>query len=144
MNLVQKNVSHPWMCDVLGHLTTRHYVAMFDDAAYHLLYKVYGWTGSSDVDGKIAWADVQHVINYQAEVAAGDLLEIHAGLNKIGTKSITVFYEMRNLGSDEAAATLECTSVLFDLQTRKAIKISEELRDLASKHLIETTDSDSE
>ena len=36
MNLVQKSVAHPWMCDVLGHLTTRHYVAMFDDAAYHL------------------------------------------------------------------------------------------------------------
>ncbi|SVB69421.1 uncharacterized protein METZ01_LOCUS222275, partial [marine metagenome] len=27
MNLVQKSVAHPWMCDVLGHLTTRHYVA---------------------------------------------------------------------------------------------------------------------
>ena len=117
MNLVQKSVSHPWMCDVLGHLTTRHYVAMFDDAAYHLLYKVFGWTGSSDADGKIAWADVRHVINYQAEVAAGDLLEIHAGLNKIGTKSTTIFYEIRNLGSHEVAATLECTCVLFDLQT---------------------------
>ena len=117
---------------------------MFDDAAYHLLYKVFGWTGSSDADGKIAWADVRHVIDYQAEVAAGDLLEIHAGLTKIGTKSITVFYEMRNLGSHEAAATLEFTSVLFDLQPRKSIKISEPLRELASKHLIEKTDSDSE
>ena len=38
MVLVQKNVAHPWMCDVLGHMTTRHYVAMFDDAAYHMLY----------------------------------------------------------------------------------------------------------
>jgi acyl-CoA thioesterase FadM len=51
---------------------------------------------------------------------------------------------MRDLGSHEVAATLECTSVLFDLQTRKSIKISEPLRELASKHLIEKTDSDSE
>ena len=46
MVLVQKSVAHPWMCDVLGHMTTRHYVAMFDDAAYHMLYNVFGWTGS--------------------------------------------------------------------------------------------------
>ena len=137
MILVQKSVSHPWMCDVLGHLTTRHYVAMFDDAAYHLLYAVFGWTGSSDADGKIAWADVRHTIDYRAEVAAGDILEIRAGLIKIGTKSITVFYEMTNIGSNEVAATLECVSVLFNLQTRKSLKITEPLRELASTHLIE-------
>ena len=45
---VQKCVAHPWMCDVLGHLTTRFYVGMFDDASYHLLHAVFGWTGASD------------------------------------------------------------------------------------------------
>ena len=45
MILVQKSVAHPWMCDVLGHMTTRHYVAMFDDSSYHFLYTVFGWTG---------------------------------------------------------------------------------------------------
>ena len=78
MVLVQKSVAHPWMCDVLGHMTTRHYVAMFDDAAYHMLYNVFGWTGSSDDDNKIAWADVQHIIDYKAEVSVGDILEIEA------------------------------------------------------------------
>ena len=64
---VQKSVAHPWMCDVLGHMTTRHYVAMFDDAAYHMLYSVFGWTGSSDDKNRIAWADVQHTIDYKAD-----------------------------------------------------------------------------
>ena len=144
MILVQKSVAHPWMCDVLGHLTTRHYVAMFDDAAYHLLYAVFGWIGSSDTDDKIASVDVRHIIDYRSEVAAGDILEIRAGLTKIGTKSITVLYEMTNLGSNEVAATLECVSVIFDLQTRKSLKIPESLRELASKHLIEKTDNESE
>ncbi len=53
MVLVQKSVAHPWMCDVLGHMTTRHYVAMFDDAAYHMFYTVFGWTGSSDDENKL-------------------------------------------------------------------------------------------
>jgi len=134
--VVQKGVAHPWMCDVLGHLTTRHYMAMFDDAAYHLLYAVFGWAGASNADGQIGWVDVRHLIEYRAEVTAGDVLEIRAGLTKIGTKSITITYEMTNLGKNEIAATLECVCVLFDLQKRKSIALSEQLRELAAKHLV--------
>ena len=135
MVLVQKSVAHPWMCDVLGHMTTRHYVAMFDDAAYHMLYEVFGWTGSSDDDNKIAWADVNHTIDYKAEVSAGDILEIEGKLTKIGNKSITIYYEMKNLGKNEVAASLQVISVLFDLELRESVEISEELKQLASKHL---------
>jgi acyl-CoA thioester hydrolase len=116
-------------------MTTRHYVAMFDDAAYHMLYSVFGWTGSSDDENRIAWADVQHTIDYKAEVSAGDILEIEAKLTKIGNKSITIYYEMKNLGNNEVAATLQVISVLFDLKTRESVVISEDLKDLASKHL---------
>jgi len=141
MIVVQKGVAHPWMCDVIGHLTTRYYMAMFDDAAYHLLYAVFGWAGASDAEGKIGWADVRHIIEYRAEVAAGDVLEIRAGLTKIGIKSITISYEMTNLGNKETAATLECVCVLFDLQSRESIELSDQLRELASKHLIKTADN---
>ena len=135
MVLVQKSVAHPWMCDVLGHMTPRHYVAMFDDAAYHMLYEIFGWTGSSDDENKIAWADVNHTIDYKAEVSAGDILEIEAKLTKIGNKSITIYYEMKNLGKNEVAASLQVISVLFDLESRESVKISEELKLLASKYL---------
>ena len=134
MVLVQKSVAHPWMCDVLGHMTTRHYVAMFDDAAYHMLYNVFGWTGSSDNENRIAWADVQHTLDYKAEVSAGDLLEIQAKLTKVGNKSITIYYEMKNLGNGEVAATLQVVCVLFDLNTRESVKMSDELRQLASNY----------
>ena len=138
MIVVQKGVAHPWMCDVIGHMTTRHYVAMFDDAAYHLLYTVFGWAGARDPDGKIGWSDARHVIEYKAEVLAGDVLVVRSGLTKVGTKSITIFYEMTNLEKNEIAATLECVCVLIDLQARKSVELSEQLRELASQHLIET------
>jgi len=133
---VQKSVAHPWMCDVLGHLTTRFYVGMFDDASYHLLHAVFGWTGASDDTGKTAWVDARHLIEYQAEVTAGDLLEIRACLIRIGTKSITVSYEMTNLGNNETAATMEVIYVLFDLKKRKGLALTDELREKASKHLV--------
>ena len=137
MIVVQKSVAHPWMCDVLGHMTTRFYLNMFDDASYHILYEVFGWSGASDDEGERGWADVRHVIEYVAEVNAGDVLETRAGIKKIGTKSITIRYEMTNLGEKELAATLECTCVLFDLKARKALPLPDDLRACAERHLIE-------
>lgn len=136
MKTVMKAVAHPWQCDVLGHLTTRFYIAIFDDASYHLLQQVFGWNGNRNPEGTHGWVDVRHVIEYQAEVAAGDLLEVRAGLVKIGGKSITVRYEMTNLGSGELAATLECICVLFDLDKRVAAVIPDELRDQAAAQLL--------
>jgi acyl-CoA thioester hydrolase len=121
-------------------MTTRFYVGMFDDASYHFLHAAFGWIGASDDEGKIAWVDAKHVIEYQTEVEAGDLLEIHAKLTRIGTKSITGYYEMTNLGSNELAATLEVVYVLFDLQERNALALTDELREKASKFLVEVVD----
>ena len=100
-----------------------------------MLYSVFGWTGSSDDENRIAWADVQHTIDYKAEVSAGDILEIEGKLTKIGNKSITISYEMKNLGKDEIAATLKVICVLFDLKTRQSVKISNDLKNLAAKYL---------
>jgi acyl-CoA thioester hydrolase len=90
---------------------------------------------ATDETGEIGWVDVRHVIEYQAEVSAGDILEIRASLVKIGSKSITARYEMINLGKDEVAATLECIYVLFDMQARAGLILSDQLREAASKYL---------
>ena len=135
MKLFSKAVAHTWFCDVLGHMTTRYYLAMFDDASYHFIHSLFGWCGAQDDKGELALADVRHVIEYRAEVSAGDLLEIYGQLTKIGGKSLTVEYQMINLRNGEIASTLEAICVLFDLKERKAIKIPPALRELAEKHL---------
>ncbi len=129
---VHKGVAHPWLCDVIGHMTTRYYVAMFDDASYHFLREVFGWSAGGDEPG---WADVKHTIEYQDEVGSGDLLEVRGKLIKVGGKSITVHYEMHNLTRQNLAATLESISVYFDLQDRKAVAIPDKLRELAEPFL---------
>jgi acyl-CoA thioester hydrolase len=136
MFVVYKGVAHPWLCDVMGHMTTRHYMAMFDDASYHLLAEIFDWSGVSVADDVLGWADVRHVIEYQAEVAAGDILEIRGGLSKVGNKSITACYEMTNLSKKELAATLESTSVYFDTTARKAVVLPPKFRARAGEHLI--------
>lgn len=132
---VHKNIAHPWQCDILGHMTTRFYMAMFDDASYHFLHHLFGWNGARDENGEYGCVDVRHTINYQAEVDAGDLLEVRAELLKVGGKSMTVSYEMINLGSGDVAATLESVVVLFDLENRRAVTIPDELRSVAKQHI---------
>ena len=136
--IVYKGINHPNLCDVMGHMTTRHYVAMFDDGSYHFLHTVFGWSAEHLTQQKTGWADVRHVIEYQAEVAEGDLLEITAQLLKIGNKSITVLYEMQNVSKKALAATLKSTSVYFDLEARSAIPITSNMKATAQKYLIET------
>ena len=128
---VYKGVAHPWLCDVMGHMTTRHYVAMFDDASYHFLNEAFGWR--PDDSSAPGWADVKQVIEYNDEVAAGSLLEVKGKIARIGGKSITIQYEMFNITKGTVAATLETTSVYFDLTGRKAVTIPDELKARAEK-----------
>lgn len=132
---VNKAIAQPWECDVMGHLTTRFYVAMFDDASYHLLYQAFGWTIGGHESRKFGWADVRHVIEYKAEVSAGDILEIRTRITKIGGKSFTALYEMINLARDEVAATLESVCVYFDLEARSAIPLTEEMKQRARQFM---------
>jgi acyl-CoA thioester hydrolase len=132
MNTDFKGVCHPWLCDIMGHMTTRHYMAMFDDASYHFLYRAFNWSANEAKLNNIGWADVKHTIEYQAEVSEGQLLSISGRLTKIGTKSITVLYEMIENESNVTVATLESVSVLFDTKNRKALALSSKMIEQAS------------
>jgi len=130
-----RGMAQPWFCDVMGHMNIRHYMAMFDESSYQLLFQVFGWTGNSDNNGGQGWADVKHVIEYQAEVHAGDLLEVRGCITKVGNKSVEIRYEMTNTAKNELAATLDCVCVLIDLTSRDAVPLSDKQRKQATQYL---------
>lgn len=132
---VYKGIAQPWECDSLGHLTTRFYTAMFDDASYHFLFELFGWSGASDSAGQRAFVDVRHEVDFRDEVKAGELLEIQARLERVGTKSMVARYDMIKRGNGGIAASLRATYVLFDLQTRRGLTLDDTLRSQASKFL---------
>jgi acyl-CoA thioester hydrolase len=134
-----KGVCHPWLCDSMGHLTTRHYMAMFDDASYHFLNRVFGWSGTDSQKNNVGWADVKHTIEYLLEVRSGQLLDITGVLSKVGGKSITVSYEMRECESNKIVATLTSISVLFDTEAREAISLTDDMRIRANKIIKEAS-----
>jgi len=130
-----RGVVHPWLCDALGHLTTRNYMAMFDDAGWHLLLAL-GLSPGGMLQQKRSWADVRHEIEYLRELTEGELVLIRSTPVKVGGKSLTYRHEMSNAESGGVCATMTVTAVYFDLDQRKAIPIDETLRQKIESWLV--------
>lgn len=128
MYMLHKGIVHPWLCDVMGHMNVRHYMSMFDDASYQLLAEATGWhAAAKEWQGK-GWADVNHQIDYQWELHAGALLEIHGGITQLGNSSFTACYQMQEKITGDVAATLTAKVVYFDLIARRSLELTEALR----------------
>ena len=136
MYLLHKGIVHPWLCDVMGHMNVRHYMAMFDDASYQLLAEATGWCLVAEEWKGKGWADVCHKIDYQGELQAGALVEIEGGITEIGNSSFTSGYFMRNKMTGEQAATMTAKVVFFDLEARGSLPLTDELRQQIKTRLI--------
>lgn len=112
----------------MGHLATRHYMAMFDDAAYHFLHEIGGRFGSAELDG-LGWADVRHLVTYHSEARSGDLVLIETRPTQLGKTSVSYTQTMLEAGTRKTLAAQEATTVRFDLSERRAIAIEEPLRE---------------
>ncbi len=53
-----RGVAHPWLCDVFERLSTRHQMAMFDDAGFHLLHAIAPDAATLAAE-RTGWADVR-------------------------------------------------------------------------------------
>lgn len=137
MILLSRTVVHPWLCDMMGHLTTRHYMAMFDDASYVLLFEATGWAPGVEAWAGLGWADVRHELEYKDELSAGTIVEISGGVKRIGSTSIETCFEMRKMSGKSLAATMSAKTVFFDLALRKARPFTESMRDQAGKLLMD-------
>ncbi|MDB5367545.1 MAG: thioesterase superfamily protein [Rhodospirillales bacterium] len=117
-----RSVAHPWLCDVMGHLSTPHYLAVFDIATYHL-FAAANASPAKTVKTGLGWADVRHEIDYKSEVKAGSLLRVQSEVIRIGGKSVTHRHELLDVDDCVLKATLLATTVAFDLEARAAITI---------------------
>ncbi|WP_156318091.1 thioesterase family protein [Blastomonas sp. AAP25] len=116
-------VAFPWLCDQMGHLTTFRYVEMFDVASYHLMHALGDRPAGQNAE--LGWADVNHTIDYKAEVAIGALLLIRSGVVRTGRNSIVTRHVMTDPDATIEHAILTATTVRFDLVARKSAPLPE-------------------
>lgn len=127
-----RGVAHPWLCDVMGHLNTRNYIAMFDDASMHLIAAL-GYDFADARAGKFGWADVHGEIDLLAEVGMGELVKIFSCVSQLGNSSMTSRHEMTDLTGNRAFARYTLKTVFFDLKARKSHRIPDDYRAAAAE-----------
>lgn len=128
-----RGIAHAWLCDGMGHMSSRHFAPLFDDAGYHLMASL--GQNPNDHAGGIGWADVRIVDEFKREVTAGTLLIVRSRVVRSGRTSITVEHELAGVPDGKLRATREATIVCFDLVARSARPLPEELSALLRKKL---------
>lgn len=136
--LVGLGVVQPWLCDAMDHLTTRHYVAIFDDAAYELL-RLLGNDSAADRVAAMGWADVRHEINYRSELKALASYRVIARYVIPARTSLTFRLEMVDVNRDILAADMTAKTVRFDLKTRNSAPLDPAIA-IAAKQIGELRD----
>jgi len=120
-----------WECDHLGHMNVQFYIAKVSDAAWHFQQAI-GMGPSVVRERRIGLAAVRQDVHYRRELLAGDLVLVQSGVLAIGGKSLTVLHRMLNAGSGEIAMTMTNVGVCLDLDDRKAMPLSDEIRTKAA------------
>jgi acyl-CoA thioester hydrolase len=135
-----RGVVYPWHCDHQGHMTTMHYVGMFDAAFWHLL-SAHGFTRAFLAEHNTGFADVSDTIRYLAELPVGSPVVIESGLLKVGNTSAVSFNRMLETETGRLAATSEKATVYFDLEARRKTPLPGHLKAAMEAHLVEREDS---
>jgi acyl-CoA thioester hydrolase len=78
--------------------------------------------------GKIGSAALEYRLIYHRPARAGDLLTVRSGLKAMGSKATTWTHWLFDGESGAAVAAAEVVGVSFDLTTRKAVGMEEEVR----------------
>lgn len=122
-----RGVVYPAQCDAMGHLNTAEYVKFFDAAEWHCMAAL-GYDARLVRERRIGMADARHVIEYKRELLAGALVRAESEVLRVGTTSLTTFHRLYDVASGELCATLECVSVMYDLERRRPIPLVDALR----------------
>jgi acyl-CoA thioester hydrolase len=107
--------------DAFGHVNNATYLVYAQEARY-------AW--SKMIEMVVARAEV----DFLAPIYQGDIyLDIEIWVNKIGTSSFGVTYEMKN--GDELVAVVKSVQVTVSMETKKSRPLTDAERDFLNKYL---------
>ena len=124
---VSGTVVMPAQCDQYGHLNVRHYAAIFNDSAWHML----GLAGISlaDINARgLGTVVASLTIDFHREIKAGQLVLIKAAVTRVGAKSFSHQMRMYEGDSMTHCATQKSVEVCFDMAARAAAVLPDDMR----------------
>jgi acyl-CoA thioester hydrolase len=127
---------YSWQCDHMGHLNVMHYVGKFDEATWQMFNRM-GVTPSFMRENRCGVAAVKQNITYRRELRPGDVISIRTGVVEMRDRVIRFYHEMINEESGEISATMMISGVYMDTETRKALKIPEDILERGRSMIVE-------
>jgi acyl-CoA thioester hydrolase len=104
--------------DIMGHMNVRHYLSLFDEAAWEF-FVGFGMDQAYYESGQGGAFALQHFINYRAEVHQNDNLTIRSRMLGRSAKRVHFMLFMVNETQGKLAATLESLGSHADLTQRR-------------------------
>lgn len=121
-------------CDANGRLLSQTYMAHVFKALPHIFAQLR--MGEGMRDGKRSGAAVEYRLVYRTRPRLGAPLALKSGLSAVGDKTFNHIHWLFELESGACAATIEAVSIGFDLETRKAVALTPELKASYERHLV--------
>ena len=122
----------PADCDHLGHMNVQHYFRAVGDGMFAAMVCL-GLTPEAIRRRKLSFAVVRAETEFHYELHAGDVIALETTIVKIGDKSATFHHRLRNVATDDIAMSTEFICALLDLETRQAVFIPEDIRNVAAR-----------
>lgn len=104
--------------DVMGHMNVRHYLAIFDEAAW-CFFATFGLDEAYYASGEGGGFSLQQSVNYLAECRVGDVVTVRARMLGRSLKRSHFMLFMINESRSLVAATLETLVSHADLKIRR-------------------------
>lgn len=118
--------------DVMGHVNNAVYLNYFETARMHYFNQMLGKDWDWNSDGIIL---LRNEIDYVKSVLLRDTPIISIFVNKIGTKSFELGYELKV--GHEIYTTGKSTLVCFNYKTQKTVEIPSKLKEKLEKLIVE-------
>jgi acyl-CoA thioester hydrolase len=121
-----RGIVMPAQCDLYGHMNTRHYAALFDDAGWHMLSRA-GVSLTELRARGLGTVVATLTIDFHREMKAGNLVLIQGSFTHVGTRSFT--YEMKMYETDSMvhSATQKTVEVCFDTEKRASAQFPDDI-----------------
>lgn len=116
----------PADCDSQGRLKSRLYMAYVFGALSHVFTQLR--TGEMEGSARRSGAAVEYRLIYRARPSVGAALALRSGMSAVSGKTFSHIHWLFDVESGECAATIEAVSVGLDLETRKALEMTPEMR----------------
>lgn len=110
--------------DMMGHVNNSVYLSYFEYARVQYFNEILGKYWDFNKFGCVV---VKNEINYLKSILLNDTPVVTCFLEEIGSKSFTIGYEMKV--NDVIVTTGRTVLVCFDIQSQKAIEVSQDWKD---------------